>query len=79
MKLADGIHTVSQVKGGHVHAFLLDGGGSLTLIDSLYGTDAGLLLAEIASARSRSSRPRATHRAACLSPGRKRKRCSSAT
>ena len=47
MKLADGIHFVSQEKGGHVHAFLLDDGKSLTLIDALYDTDAKLILDEI--------------------------------
>ena len=47
MKLTEGIHYVSQSKGGHVHAFLLDDGKGLTLIDALYDSDAGLLLAEI--------------------------------
>lgn len=47
MKLTEGIHYVSQSKGGHVHAFLLDDGDGLTLIDSLYDSDAGLLLEEI--------------------------------
>jgi glyoxylase-like metal-dependent hydrolase (beta-lactamase superfamily II) len=47
MKLTDGIHYVSQTTGGHVHAFLLDDGKSLTLIDALYDSDAGLLLEEI--------------------------------
>ncbi|MGD0773176.1 MAG: MBL fold metallo-hydrolase [Candidatus Solibacter sp.] len=47
MKLTEGIHYVSQSKGGHVHAFLLDDGKGLTLIDALYDSDAGLLLEEI--------------------------------
>jgi len=47
MKLTEGIHYVSQSKGGHVHAFLLDDGKDLTLIDALYDSDAGLLLEEI--------------------------------
>jgi glyoxylase-like metal-dependent hydrolase (beta-lactamase superfamily II) len=47
MKLSQGIHYVSQSKGGHVHAFLLDDGKGLTLIDALYDSDAGLLLDEI--------------------------------
>jgi hydroxyacylglutathione hydrolase len=47
MKLTEGIHYVSQDKGGHVHAFLLDDGQSLTLIDALYDTDASLILNEI--------------------------------
>lgn len=40
MKVAEGIYSLSQTKGGHVHAFLLDDGNSLTLIDALYDTDA---------------------------------------
>jgi glyoxylase-like metal-dependent hydrolase (beta-lactamase superfamily II) len=47
MKIADGVHFVSQEKGGHVHAFLLDDGKSLTLIDALYDSDASLILSEI--------------------------------
>lgn len=47
MKLVDGIHYVSQEKGGHVHAFLLDDGHELTLIDALYDADANLILEEI--------------------------------
>lgn len=47
MKLADGIHYVSQEKGGHVHAFLLDDGNGITLIDALFDTDANLILDEI--------------------------------
>ena len=47
MKLTEGIHYVSQSMGGHVHAFLLDDGKGLTLIDALYDNDAGLLLEEI--------------------------------
>jgi hypothetical protein len=34
MKVAEGIYSLSQTKGGHVHAFLLDDGNSLTLIDN---------------------------------------------
>ena len=44
MKLAEGIHYVSQSKGGHVHAFLLDDGNGVTLIDALFDDDAGLIL-----------------------------------
>jgi hydroxyacylglutathione hydrolase len=47
MKLTDGIHYLSQEKGGHVHAFLLDDGTGITLIDALFDTDAKLILAEI--------------------------------
>jgi glyoxylase-like metal-dependent hydrolase (beta-lactamase superfamily II) len=49
MKLADGIHYLSQKKGGHVHAFLLDDGTGITLIDALFDTDAKMILAEIAA------------------------------
>ena len=47
MKLTEGVHYVSQSKGGHVHAFLLDDGKGLTLLDALYDSDAGVLLEEI--------------------------------
>jgi len=47
LKLADGIHYVRQTFGGHVHAFLLDDGNGLTLIDALYDTDAHRILDEI--------------------------------
>ena len=49
MKLTDGIHYLSQKKGGHVHAFLLDDGTGITLIDALFDTDAKMILAEIAA------------------------------
>jgi glyoxylase-like metal-dependent hydrolase (beta-lactamase superfamily II) len=47
MKLTDGIHCLSQEKGGHVHAFLLDDGSGITLIDALFDTDGARILAEI--------------------------------
>jgi glyoxylase-like metal-dependent hydrolase (beta-lactamase superfamily II) len=47
LKLADGIHYLSQKMGGHVHAFLLDDGNGITLIDALYDSDAKLILDEI--------------------------------
>ena len=40
MEIAPGVHAIGQVLGGHVHAFLLDDGAGLTLIDTLYDTDA---------------------------------------
>lgn len=49
MKLTQGIHYLSQEKGGHVHAFLLDDGSGITLIDALFDTDAKMILAEIAA------------------------------
>lgn len=55
MKLADGIHYVHQDMGGHVHAFLLDDGNGITLIDALYDTEPNIILDEIkAMGRQRS-------------------------
>ena len=47
MKLTDGIHYLRQTIGGHVHAFLLDDGNGITLIDALFSSDAKLILEEI--------------------------------
>ena len=47
MKLTDGIHYLNQDKGGHVHAFLLDDGNGITLIDALYDDDGQMILDEI--------------------------------
>ena len=47
MELAPGIHSIGQKKGGRVHAFLLDDGDRLTLIDTLYDTDGHRVLEEI--------------------------------
>ena len=47
MKLTDGIHYLRQTMGGHVHAFLLDDGKSITLIDALYDTDGKMILDEM--------------------------------
>ena len=47
MKLTDGIHYLNQDKGGHVHAFLLDDGNGITLIDALYDDEGQLILDEI--------------------------------
>lgn len=45
MEIAHGVYSIGQRKGGHVHAFLLeDDAGGLTLIDTLYDTDARLIL-----------------------------------
>jgi glyoxylase-like metal-dependent hydrolase (beta-lactamase superfamily II) len=44
MEIAAGVHSMDQSKGGHVHAFLLDDGEDLTLIDTLFDTDAGRIL-----------------------------------
>jgi glyoxylase-like metal-dependent hydrolase (beta-lactamase superfamily II) len=47
MEIAPGIYSIFQKKGIFVHAFLLDDGNGLTLIDTLYSTDAAEILAEI--------------------------------
>lgn len=40
MEIAPGVHSLGGKKGGRVHAFLLDPGGSeLTLVDTLFETD----------------------------------------
>jgi hydroxyacylglutathione hydrolase len=48
MEIAPGIHSVRTDQGGHVHAFLLDDGTTLTLIDTLYDDDGKIVLDEIA-------------------------------
>jgi glyoxylase-like metal-dependent hydrolase (beta-lactamase superfamily II) len=47
MEIAPGVHSLGQRRGGHVHAFLLDDGHGLTLIDTLADTDARRVLAAI--------------------------------
>lgn len=47
MQVAPGIHSMWQRNGAYVHAFLLDDGEGLTLVDSLYDTDAHRVLAEL--------------------------------
>ena len=46
-ELAPGIHSLGHKKGGHVHAFLIDDGGELTLVDTLFEDDARLVLEAI--------------------------------
>jgi glyoxylase-like metal-dependent hydrolase (beta-lactamase superfamily II) len=48
-ELAPGIHSLGHGKGGHVHAFLIDDGGELSLVDTLFETDARLVLQAIRS------------------------------
>jgi glyoxylase-like metal-dependent hydrolase (beta-lactamase superfamily II) len=48
LEIAPGVHSIGQRKGGRVHAFLLVDGTELTLIDTLFDTDARAVLAEIA-------------------------------
>src|SRR5437763_1144852 len=47
MEIAPGVHRLRQRMGGHVHAFLIDDGDSLTLVDTLYDTDARRVIAAI--------------------------------
>jgi glyoxylase-like metal-dependent hydrolase (beta-lactamase superfamily II) len=47
MKIGPGIFSMGQEQGGHVHAFLLDGGEGFTLIDTMYDDDARHVLAEL--------------------------------
>jgi glyoxylase-like metal-dependent hydrolase (beta-lactamase superfamily II) len=47
MQIAPGIFSMGQEEGGHVHAFLLDDGNGLTLIDTMYDDDARHVLAEL--------------------------------
>jgi glyoxylase-like metal-dependent hydrolase (beta-lactamase superfamily II) len=46
-QIAPGIYSLEQSKGGDVHAFLLDDGEDLTLIDTLFDTDARRILDRI--------------------------------
>jgi glyoxylase-like metal-dependent hydrolase (beta-lactamase superfamily II) len=49
MQIATGVYSLEQSKGGHVHAFLLDDGEGLTLIDTLFDTDARRVLDRISA------------------------------
>jgi len=49
MEIAPGVYSIDQWKGGHVHAFLLDDGTELALIDTLFDTDARRVLDGIRS------------------------------
>jgi glyoxylase-like metal-dependent hydrolase (beta-lactamase superfamily II) len=49
MQIAPGVYSLDQSTGGHVHAFLLDDGTELTLIDTLFDTDAGRIIDRIGS------------------------------
>ncbi|MBD0318502.1 MAG: MBL fold metallo-hydrolase [Thermoleophilia bacterium] len=40
MEIAPGVHVLGGKKGGRVRAFLLEGGNGLTLVDTLFETDA---------------------------------------
>lgn len=47
MEIAPGVHSLGQRRGGRVHAFLIDDGHALTVIDTLFDTDAARVLAAI--------------------------------
>jgi glyoxylase-like metal-dependent hydrolase (beta-lactamase superfamily II) len=47
MEIAPGVYSMGQLKGAFVHAFLLDDGKELTLIDTLYDNDANRILNQI--------------------------------
>ena len=49
MEIAPGVQSIGQGRGGQVHAFLLDDGTDLTLIDTLYDTDGRRVLDRIAA------------------------------
>jgi glyoxylase-like metal-dependent hydrolase (beta-lactamase superfamily II) len=46
-RVAEGVYSLSQRKGGRVHAFLIDDGNSLTLIDTLFDTDSAQVVRSI--------------------------------
>ena len=46
-ELAPGVHSLGHGKGGHVHAFLIEDGGELSLVDTLFENDGRLVLEEI--------------------------------
>ena len=43
-KVGEGLYSLAQKKGGQVHAFLVDDGTGLTLIDTLYDADASFIV-----------------------------------
>lgn len=46
-EISPGVYAMGQREGGYVHAFLLESDDGLTLIDTLYDTDAGLILGQM--------------------------------
>lgn len=48
-QIAPGVYSMKQAKGGRVHAFLLEDGTDLTLIDTLFDADARQILDRIGS------------------------------
>jgi len=47
IELAPGVHALGHKAGGRVHAFLVEAGGELTLVDTLFEGDARLVLSAI--------------------------------
>jgi glyoxylase-like metal-dependent hydrolase (beta-lactamase superfamily II) len=48
MQIAEGVYSIGQSKGGHVHAYLFEHGDELTLVDTLFDADAALVVEAIA-------------------------------
>jgi glyoxylase-like metal-dependent hydrolase (beta-lactamase superfamily II) len=48
MEVAPGIYSLGQKQGGRVHAYLLDDGEGVTVVDTLMAADAHLILEELA-------------------------------
>jgi hydroxyacylglutathione hydrolase len=44
MEIAPGLHSMVETQGGYVHAFLIEDGGGLTVIDTLYSAGAKQIL-----------------------------------
>ena len=53
-RVAEGVYSLSQRSGGRVHAFLIDDGKTLTLIDAMWDTDGAPVLRAIARSDGRS-------------------------
>jgi len=50
MQIAPGLYAMTQEQGGKVHAFLIDDGRELTLIDTLFDNDGNIVMDEIRTA-----------------------------
>lgn len=50
MEVAPGIYSLGQKQGGRVHAYLLDDGEGVTVVDTLMAADIRLMLNETARA-----------------------------
>ncbi|HEY1407608.1 MAG TPA: MBL fold metallo-hydrolase, partial [Promineifilum sp.] len=48
MEVAPGIYSLGVKQGGRVHAYLLDDGQGVTVVDTLFDADARLILEELA-------------------------------